>query len=79
MNLNDLNYQYIKLMTEAEGCSNRKDARNLLNKATKLKDTIALLKESEALVNYKYSYTHDRLHDRVGGQFGSDDFVERWH
>ena len=44
MNLNDLNYQYIKLMTEAEGCSNRKDAVNLLNKATKLKDTIALVK-----------------------------------
>ena len=79
MKLNDLNYQYAQLMAEAGQCTSRQEALTLINRATRLRDTINLMKESEALLNHKYTYTHDRLHDKVGGKFGSDDFVERWH
>ena len=51
MNINTLTYEYTKLMTAAEQCETRKEAVNLIRKATKLNDTIALLKEAEQLLH----------------------------
>jgi hypothetical protein len=50
MTLNELIYQQAKLYREAEAALSRKEAVNLIRKATKLQDTINLLKESEALL-----------------------------
>ena len=49
MNINTLIYEYTKLMTAAEACQSRREAVTLIRKATKLNDTIALMKESEGL------------------------------
>ena len=53
MNINTLTYEYTKLMAAAEKCETRKEAVNLIRKATKLNDTIALLKEAEALLHIR--------------------------
>jgi hypothetical protein len=50
MNLNTLTYEYTKLLTDAEQCQSRREAVALIRKATKLNDTINLLKESEKLL-----------------------------
>ena len=50
MNINTLTYEYTKLMTAAEQCQSRREAVNLIRKATRLNDTIALMKESEELL-----------------------------
>jgi hypothetical protein len=50
MNINTLTYEYTKLMADAEKCQSRREAVNLIRKATKLNDTIALMKESEELL-----------------------------
>ena len=51
MNINTLIYEYTKLMTAAEACQSRREAVTLIRKATKLNDTIALMKESEELLH----------------------------
>jgi hypothetical protein len=50
MNINTLTYEYTRLLTEAQQCESRREAVRLIRKATKLNDTINLLKESEALL-----------------------------
>jgi hypothetical protein len=50
MTLNDLIFQQSKLYKDAEQCCSRKDAVNLIRKASRLQDTIDFLKESEALL-----------------------------
>ena len=49
MNINILIHEYTKLMTDAEACQSRREGVSLIRKATKLNDTIALIKESEQL------------------------------
>jgi hypothetical protein len=51
MNLNTLTYEYINLLAAAQKCESRREAVALIRKATKLNDTINLLKESESLVS----------------------------
>ena len=51
MNINTLIHEYTKLMTAAEACESRREAVTLIRKATKLNDTIALLRESEQLLH----------------------------
>ena len=50
MNINTLTFEYAKLMAAAEQCQSRREALTLIRKATKLNDTIALMKESEELL-----------------------------
>lgn len=76
MELNDLIYQQTKLYREAQECSNRKDALNLIHKASRLQDTINMIKEHESL--YRYGASTNEL-QFCGGAFGSDNFIERWH
>ena len=51
MNINTLIYEYTKLMAAAEACQSRREAVTLIRKATKLNDTIALMRESEQLLH----------------------------
>ena len=51
MNINTLVYEHTKLITAAEACESRREALTLIRKATKLNDTIALMKESEQLLH----------------------------
>ena len=51
MNINTLTYEYTKLLADAEQCQSRREAVTLIRKATKLNDTIALMKESEQLLH----------------------------
>ena len=51
MELNNLIYEQTKLYREAEQCESRKDALNLIRKATRLQDTIDFLRENEKLLS----------------------------
>ena len=51
MELNNLIYQQTQLYREAEQCESRKDAVNLIRKATRLQDTIDFLRENEKLLS----------------------------
>lgn len=74
MRLNDLVHEMVHTMTAAEQASSRKDARDLINRATKLRGAIDYMKSHP---DYQYGPSHEG--QRVGGAFGSDDYVERWH
>jgi hypothetical protein len=50
MNLNTLVHEYTNLLAAAQKCESRREAVALIRKATKLNDTITLLKESEKLL-----------------------------
>ena len=52
MNLNTLVHEYTQLMADAEKAQSRREAVTLIRKATKLNDTINLIKESEELLSH---------------------------
>ena len=60
MELNNLIYQQTQLYREAEQCESRKDALNLIRKATRLQDTIDFLRENEKLLSvWRNTYQHN--------------------
>ena len=74
MKINDLVHEMVHTMAAAEAASNQKEARSLINRATKLRAAIDYAKTHP---DYQYGPAHEG--QKVGGSFGSDDYVERWH
>ena len=74
MQLNTLVHEMVHTLAAAEQCGNRKEARDLINRASKIRGAIDYLKQHP-----EYSYGPARAGSQVGGSFGSDDYIERWH
>ena len=74
MELNTLVHEMVHTLAAAENCSNRKEAKDLINKAEKLRGAINYMK-----AHPNYSYGPATAGSQVGGPFGSDDYIERWH
>lgn len=54
MNYNNLNYHYIHLMQEAELATNRADAIECINKATKLKQAMIIQNNQCKIIHKKW-------------------------
>jgi hypothetical protein len=74
MELNTLVHEMVHTLAAAETCGSRKEAKDLINKAEKIRGAINYLKAHPC-----YAYGPATIGSQVGGAFGSDDYIERWH
>jgi hypothetical protein len=70
MNYNDLNYTYAQLMRAAERACNRKEALDIINKATQVRAAAQAIKSQPPINRYERW---------CGGPGGFDDYAERLH